>query len=136
MHSASSKISEVSSQPAEAPGSQSRSQPKFVWSVEMPPPPALLPRSGLECSLTVEADPGQKRRSNNSAARADPVVKKSLKFTFGDVWFCSGQSNMNMPLSRIEQSSHHINRGKFSPPTKCIRKVFFIVGCVSHFRSR
>lgn len=53
----------------------------FVWEASLP----ASGYHGLECLLSV---------SQGSA-------KAAFAFTFGDVWFCSGQSNMGMNLNQV-----------------------------------
>ena len=38
--------------------------------------------------------------------------KKSINIIFGDVWFCSGQSNMIMPMARILNWSGEMENSK------------------------
>ena len=68
---------------------------KIKWSVKMPPPDeSFLPDN---CTLSIKTNVGSWIRT--------------LRFTFGDIWFCAGQSNMRWPLKFLSNRSYPIAEG-------------------------
>merc|ERR1712241_1028112 len=59
-----------------------------IWEVIYP----VSQSNGNECVITVEQDPSI----------------RSWSVIFGDLWFCSGQSNMNWPMSDIFNATEEV----------------------------
>ena len=64
----------------------------FVWEVVLPP----INESGTRCRLEIRA-------GNHT---------KSFDIIFGDVWFCTGQSNMLFRMDQIANSTQEIKEGE------------------------
>ena len=67
----------------------------FIWEVQMPP----VETSGLECRLRIQS--GEK-------------VTKEMDIIFGDIWFCTGQSNMQVRMGEINNARAEMNKGTHS----------------------
>ena len=84
----------------------------FKWSIEMPPPPEFLPGSSFKCVLTIQAAASVTAAA--TVVKHGPASHKKLKFSFGEVWYCAGQSNMNWPMSKLKDSGPAIKKGLFA----------------------
>ena len=69
----------------------------YVWEVQFPP----VSESGAQCQLEIRA--GVK----------DNPISQHFNITFGDVWFCTGQSNMQFRMIQLENATREIKEGKY-----------------------
>ena len=70
----------------------------------MPPPPEKCTKARLHIYL---------EGSTVVNKAAHPVPFLSLEVHFGDVWLCTGQSNMALSLSSLQKASPHVDPGPY-----------------------
>ena len=69
----------------------------YVWEVEFPP----VNKSGTRCGIEI-------RSGHNS------FLYQELNVTFGDVWFCTGQSNMGFTMAKLKNTTSEMEMGKLA----------------------
>ena len=67
-------------------------------------PPVVT--SGLQCTLTIQSG----------------AVKREMRIIFGDIWFCTGQSNMQVRMGEVVNARQEMNKGTYRKRRKKLNK--------------